>query len=473
MAGSRKINFANCDVLGFDMDYTLSRYKFVPFFNMVYEGVCTFLVEHKNYSSSIFHGLNEDKDLIYKGLIVDFQKGNVLKLGHDGIILRATHGTKTLSQREIETVYKDKKFADYESFKQGMKSADGKWRFFENYFDIPGLVAFSKIIDYFREQNMYESSSTYEHVWADVLAALEDMYSPSHFADCRGHFFKHMTKDMNKYATPASQQVKDWLRALRMNNRKLFLLTSSYPDFAAHVMNFILGSDWRSYFDLILTGGRKPRFFTESKPFIEVKNQKLGQEVKRLRTGGEYCHGNYSDLMVFLREVTKKQDPTVIYFGDNLWADAWPSKTLGGWKSVLVLEEMDAEGYVVSDGTVPGHEIVIDDASKPLSKQKIKYEHSSLVTAEEMELMVSDFWGSIFLDENSTASEILPPSRFSLEARQMNTAFGDLISQYSDICVPSIEYLSGVPVDHNFTAFSEDFGNSNGFHPGCPRSLLP
>ena len=57
----------------------------------------------------------------------------------------------------------------------------------------------------------------------------------------------------------------------------------------------------------------------------------------------------------------------VVYFGDNLWADAWPSKRLGGWDSVLVLEEMDAEGYAVTDGTVPGRETGV-------KSRKIKYE---------------------------------------------------------------------------------------------------
>lgn len=34
-------------------------------------------------------------------------------------------------------------------------------------------------------------------------------------------------------------------------------------------------SDWRSYFDLIMFGGRKPKFFTESKPFVEVSKSCL------------------------------------------------------------------------------------------------------------------------------------------------------------------------------------------------------
>ena len=64
----------------------------------------------------------------------------------------------------------------------------------------------------------------------------------------------------------------------------------------------------------------------------------------------------------------------VIYFGDNLWADAWPS-SLAGWDSVLILEEMDAEGYAVSDGTVPGHEDEKqEDPDKPPLVKPRRYE---------------------------------------------------------------------------------------------------
>ena len=35
----------------------------------------------------------------------------------------------------------------------------------------------------------------------------------------------------------------------------------------------------------------------------------------------------------------------VVYFGDSLCSDSFPAKTYGNWDVVLVLEEMEAEGY--------------------------------------------------------------------------------------------------------------------------------
>ncbi|GFS19767.1 5'-nucleotidase domain-containing protein 1, partial [Elysia marginata] len=81
------VNFTNYDVLGFDMDYTLARYKLVPFFKLAYHYACEYLVKVKKYDASIFHDLEKERDLIYKGLLLDFETGHILKLGHDGVIL--------------------------------------------------------------------------------------------------------------------------------------------------------------------------------------------------------------------------------------------------------------------------------------------------------------------------------------------------------------------------------------------------
>lgn len=40
-----------------------------------------------------------------------------------------------------------------------------------------------------------------------------------------------------------------------------------------------------------------------------------------------------------------------MYFGDSLCSDAFPVKTLTDWDLILVLEEMEAEGYHPDDNT--------------------------------------------------------------------------------------------------------------------------
>jgi hypothetical protein len=37
----------------------------------------------------------------------------------------------------------------------------------------------------------------------------------------------------------------------------------------------------------------------------------------------------------------------VLYFGDSLCSDSFPANNYAGWDVVLVLEEMEAEGYFI------------------------------------------------------------------------------------------------------------------------------
>lgn len=52
----------------------------------------------------------------------------------------------------------------------------------------------------------------------------------------------------------------------------------------------------------------------------------------------------------------------VVYFGDSLCSDSFPAKTYAGWDVVLVLEEMEAEGYHLTR-----HDLDCDD-ERPASK---------------------------------------------------------------------------------------------------------
>ncbi|GFS25615.1 5'-nucleotidase domain-containing protein 1, partial [Elysia marginata] len=303
------------------------------------------------------------------------------------------------------------------------------WRFFENYFDIPGLVAFARILDHLRETGASENKTTYEDVWADVHASLYEMYIFNHFKEDRGGYFPAIKQETGSYIEMASKEIKEWLKKLRQQNRKVFLMTSSNVDFAYFIMDFIFGKDWPSLFDLRLFQAKKPSFFTESRAFLRTSKEfEIGEPVEELQPNGDYSQGNKEVLMKFFRKETGKADPK--------------------HSSLVTAEELR---WMVSDfwGS-----IFIDDLQGDRS-------------AEELRWMVSDFWGSIFIDDlqgdrSETADKNL----------KMNTAYGDLISQYATICVPSIEYLAGVPVDHNFAKFSKDAGNARGFHPGRPVSLL-
>ncbi|KAL8585862.1 hypothetical protein ACOMHN_056457 [Nucella lapillus] len=462
-----KINFQEHDVFGFDLDHTIAKYNLVALFNLAYECVTTFLVNEKGYDSSIKADLHQYKDFICKGLFLDISKGNILKLGHDGTVLRATHGTQLLSETQLQEVYgKEKKWEHTAVVKKMMRNGSPKFRFFENYFDCPGLVAMARIIDLVdrKAQSVEEKEAQYNKAWEDTLQSLHHLYDPGQFAAGKGVYFSTVMKDATKFVEECSADIRQWLKSLRQEGKIVFLLTSSQIDYASCLLEVSLGKDWQSYFDISLFRGRKPAFFTDNNPFYTLEGNKEGAEVSELLRHGCYSQGNIDDFNKFLSKELHKDNLKVAYFGDNICSDTFPSKHFAQWDTVLILEEMDAEGYVCSDDTVPGHQD--NRALEPGSKKRKVLEHSSLVTQEEMDYLLTNLWGPFLVHGDKD-------DKGSRDGGRQATFWGDVIVQYSDITVPSLEYLAGVPLDHSFECFTRNGTNTAGYHPGPPSSLLP
>jgi hypothetical protein len=63
----------------------------------------------------------------------------------------------------------------------------------------------------------------------------------------------------------------------------------------------------------------------------------------------------------------------------------------------------------------------------------LQLQHSSLVSKEEIDYMITDFWGPFLVERSADSTDPF----------EMNTFWGDVIGKYSDIAVPSLEYLAG------------------------------
>jgi len=93
------------DCVGFDMDHTLCRYQLEPFFAMQYHAIADFLVEERHYPPSLRRPIGTDVDFLHKGLIFDIERGNFLKMGAGGQVLRAAHGTAMMTRHQIDLIY--------------------------------------------------------------------------------------------------------------------------------------------------------------------------------------------------------------------------------------------------------------------------------------------------------------------------------------------------------------------------------
>jgi HAD superfamily 5'-nucleotidase-like hydrolase len=103
--GTRTIR--DYQVVGFDMDHTLARYKLPALYELLLDAFCQELCEHRNYPKEIFP--NPDDKEFELGMIgrtvVDLKTGNLLKVGEGKAVLMGYNGFRLLADAEIRANY--------------------------------------------------------------------------------------------------------------------------------------------------------------------------------------------------------------------------------------------------------------------------------------------------------------------------------------------------------------------------------
>jgi 5'-nucleotidase len=195
------------------------------------------------------------------------------------------------------------------------------------------------------------------------------------------------------------------LRTLRASGRRVFIATNSLWDFTNVVMNYLLlgksGDDksleWLSFFDVVYTGCQKPAFFERGMLFqVDTKTGLLcntdngaptvsldgyspnlnqtspdvvlassssssSSSVASVSASDAKCNvflsqnhakvfqgGSYRDVH---RMFGIKSGEEVLYVGDHIYGDIITSKSSVGWRTMLVVPELDVELSMLDPST--------------------------------------------------------------------------------------------------------------------------
>lgn len=387
-----------------------------------YSVLSNFLVE-KGYSKEfLLKPFSEGADFLQKGLILDFKKGNLLRTCPDGSIQICSHGTKFLTKEEIIKIYGDQKRWEVtdEYCKDMMVAWNGTLaeyiRTCLDYFDMPAALCFARIVD---SIDLEKGGKQDEYnIWPDVLAGLMSMYERTLFSSGQSKYFEALKAEPSKFIYKCSPQVLEWLKMLKAK-KKSFLITGSHIDFAKLTAGYAMGENWRDYFDLIICYAKKPGFFTLNREFMQVDGIKETEPIKveDLVDGGLYTQGNFSELKKFIASLVKKEDPKILYVGDNLIQDVFTPNKHMGIDTVAIIEEMMAEG--------------------------VDYN-------QDYEILRSSAWGSYF----HTNGE--------------DTLWERIIRKHSKLCVPCVDELAKNPLDHKYHTFDPNDNSSCGYYPHDP-----
>lgn len=320
---NRTLNMNSIKLIGFDMDYTLVTYNVPAFEEKAYSIIIKKLINEFGYPKEISN-FKFDKDFIIRGLVIDTESGDFLKVNRYGFVRTASHGTKFLDFEEHKKKY-------------GVKSidfTDKRYYIVHTMFSKAEGCVYAQLVDYY---DKLEKSPHYKKIFQDVRWCLNS----AHFEpELKGD----VAENPEKYLLPDKRAV-DALLKFKKFGKKLALITNSDYNYSNKVMSHCYGQylkfPWQKLFDVIIVAANKPDFFTGKNFFLKVNPETglLSNFYGNLEWGGIYQGGNASYF-----ESNFKIDPSeILYLGDHILGDVVTLKENIGWRTGLIVQELEQE----------------------------------------------------------------------------------------------------------------------------------
>ncbi|RKX34886.1 MAG: HAD family hydrolase, partial [Verrucomicrobia bacterium] len=238
---NRNLRMESIEAMGFDMDHTLAVYNTKNFNHLCFDLALERLISDHGYDP-VIRTVRWDPDAVIRGLIVDKQEGNLLKLDAYNHVTRARRGFRFLEKDELRQVYS----------RGDLRLGSDRFRIFDTLFDMPEGCIFSGLME-LKENGEACQDRTPEQIYTQIRKTVDGMHAD-------GTLKARIIADLGRFFIPDPDLVPI-LRKFREAGKKLFLLTNSEADYTAAVMNFLVGGEdgsWEDLFDLIICFSRKP-----------------------------------------------------------------------------------------------------------------------------------------------------------------------------------------------------------------------
>ena len=310
---NRNLRLESINAVGFDLDHTLAHYNQLAVGELAFSATKQKLIAKKNYPKEIL-SIPYDPDFLIRGLIVDLERGNLLKMDCHNYVQRAFHGKNSLSSSERKQIYASKRFA----FSKSIYSS------IDTLFHIPEVFLYMSLVEYF-EQIRYRFN--FHQLFLDIRETIDEAHRD-------GTIKTKIIANPDRYIK-ADPAIFDVFERLRTANKKLFLLTNSEPEYTDVLMNYTMSvangnASWKSFFDIIITKSNKPIFFS--------KRGSRSVQVVKGECDGAQCHNAYD-----LERILNCRSSSIIYFGDHTYGDILKAKKTMGWRTGMIVPELEDE----------------------------------------------------------------------------------------------------------------------------------
>uniref|UniRef100_A0A7C9AM94 5'-nucleotidase n=1 Tax=Opuntia streptacantha TaxID=393608 RepID=A0A7C9AM94_OPUST len=330
---NKNLRLDKIQVYGFDYDYTLAHYN-ANLQSLIYDLAKEHLVNELRYPESCMK-FEYDHTFPIRGLYYDKSKGCLLKLDFFGSIERdgCYYGRRKLSQKEILEIYGTRHIGRDQA-RELVSLMD--------FFCFSEACLIADIVQHFVDEKLEFDAS---YVYQDVNHAIQHVHKS-------GLAHWKIISDPQKYLVK-NGQLFHFLKMLRENGKKLFLLTNSPYYFVDGGMSFLLedslgaGDCWRELFDVVIAKANKPDFYMSERPFrcYDIDKETMAfSKVDAFLPNKVYYYGCLKSFL----QITKWKGPEVIYFGDHLFSDLrGPSKA--GWRTAAIIYELENEIQIQND----------------------------------------------------------------------------------------------------------------------------
>lgn len=364
---NRTLNLNSIKLIGFDMDYTLATYNVPAFEEKAYQLVQEKLVNEYGYPQEI-RELKFDKNFIIRGLVIDTETGNFLKVNRYGFVRIASHGTRFFTFEEQKDLFG----------MQGIDLTDPRYYIVHTLFSLAEGNLYAQLVDFFEAKNQ---PINFRKLFNEVRKSLNDSHQEE---ELKGD----VIKNPQKYLIQDERIVKALLK-LRKFGKKLALITNSDYSYSRKVMEYcfepFLDCSWQEVFDLVVVAANKPEFFLRRQHFLRVDPDTglLSNFYGKIEWNGIYQGGNASIIEKHLELLPQE----ILYLGDHILGDVVTLKETIGWRTGLVVQELAEEVPILEETS----EIHAQISQKMQMKEKL----------EDLSLELRE---KIFLREGKTAT---------------------------------------------------------------------
>ncbi len=318
---NRSLNMSHIRAIGFDMDHTLAVYHREAFEALAFRATLNKFIE-AGYPEEL-SSLKFDPNFLIRGLLVDMDRGNLLKVDAHKYVKIAFHGKKRLTKDMRHKLYNNASFRA-----AGLLSVD-------TFFALSEVQLFTEIVDYM-DRHPEKIRKSYREVYQDLRRYIDLSHADGSIKKVvLNNLVTYIRKD--KYLAPTLQHLIE-------GGKSLFLLTNSDWSYTDHIMTYLLqenSGSWREYFETIVVSSSKPGFFTGTQPFYEVLDDTgyLKNHDGKFKQNTIYHGGNAKKF----QEITGIRGDEILYVGDHIYGDIVRSKDSVNWRTMLILEELESE----------------------------------------------------------------------------------------------------------------------------------